>query len=84
VTIHPEHVLLFPAGEQPRTSARNMLPARVERIEPSGAGLRVRLDAGFPLIVAVTRAAAADLGIAPGVSMVAAVKATAVHVIRRG
>ncbi|MBI2760839.1 MAG: ABC transporter ATP-binding protein [Chloroflexi bacterium] len=84
IAIHPEHVLLFPEGEQPRTSARNLLSARVERVEPSGAGLRAHLDAGFPLIVAVTRAAADDLGIVPGVSVVAAVKATAVHVIRRG
>jgi tungstate transport system ATP-binding protein len=83
IALHPEHVLLFPAGEAPRSSARNLLPGRVLAVEPSGAHLRVRLDTGFPLTVTVTRAAAADLDIAPGAELIAAVKATALHLIPR-
>ena len=81
--VHPELILLLPAGETPRTSARNLLPCRVQALEPAGSQLRVRLDAGFPLAAMVTRTSAADLGLAVGAQVSAAIKATAVHLIRR-
>ena len=39
---------------------------------------------GFPLLAAVTRASAAELDLAPGARVQAAIKATAVHLIARG
>jgi tungstate transport system ATP-binding protein len=83
VALHPELVLLLPAGEAPRTSARNLLPCRVQALEPAGSQLRVYLDAGFPLVAMVTRTSAADLGLTPGARVSAAIKATAVHLIPR-
>lgn len=83
VTIHPEMVVLMPAGERPRTSARNLLMCRVEALEPAGTQLRVRLVGGFPLVVALTRTAAAELDLAPGAAVLAAIKATAIHLIRK-
>ena len=83
VTIHPEMVLLVPPTEHLRSSARNLLSCRVESIDPAGGQLRVRLDAGFPLVAALTRAGAADLELSPGVRVLAAIKATAIHLIPR-
>ena len=82
VAIRPEQALLFAAGERLHSSARNVLPCRVVAVEPAGGQLRVHLDAGFPLIASVTRAAA-DLAIAPGTALLAALKATAIHLIPR-
>jgi molybdopterin-binding protein len=83
VAIHPELILLLSEDEPVRTSARNRLRCRVVRLEPAGSYLRVHLDAGFPLIAAVTRASAADLALEPGSPITAALKATAVHLIDR-
>ena len=83
VTIHPEMILLFPPSEQLQTSARNLLDCRIDTLEPAGSQLRVRLDAGFPLVATVTRAAAADLALARGAAVLAAIKATAIHLIAR-
>jgi molybdopterin-binding protein len=83
VTIHPEMVLLMPATRYVRSSARNVLLCRVVALEPAGGQLRVRLDAGFPLVAALTRAGAADLDLAPGAGVLAAIKATAIHLVPR-
>jgi tungstate transport system ATP-binding protein len=81
--VHPEQVLLVHPDEPLRSSARNVLPCRVVAVEPAGSQLRVHLDAGFPLVAALTRASAGDLALAPGSSVQAAIKATAVHLIPR-
>ena len=48
-----------------------------------GALVRVDLEAGFPLSAIVTRSALEDLHLVPGVKVVAAIKAGAVHLIPR-
>ncbi len=83
MTIHPEMVLLMSATEHVHSSARNVLTCRVEALEPAVGQVRVRLDAGFPLVAALTRAGAADLELTAGAVVLAAVKATAIHLIRR-
>jgi tungstate transport system ATP-binding protein len=83
VTIHPEMVLLLPPTEHLRSSARNLLCCRVVSLDPAGGQMRARLDAGFPLVAALTRAGAADLDLAPGARVTAAIKATAIHLIPR-
>jgi molybdate transport system ATP-binding protein len=83
VSIRAEDVIIG-SGETalPGTdSARNHLPGRVTSTEPAGALVRVHLDCGFPLVVAVTRPSVDALGLAPGASVAAIFKAPAVHVI---
>jgi molybdate transport system ATP-binding protein len=82
--LRPEDVVLGPptSGAGP-TSARNHLQAQVVRVTPTGAYLRVNLDAGFPLVALITKHALEELEIAPGSTVVATFKATAVHLIRK-
>lgn len=65
------------------TSVRNHLPGRVAAIEPEGPLDRVTVDCGFLLVALVTRPSRESLGLAEGSPVVAAVKATAVHLIPR-
>jgi molybdopterin-binding protein len=83
VCLRPEDVSLAPRGEQLAGSARNKLIGRVTRVTATGADARVEVDCGFPLVARITRRSLDDLGVAPGVELVASFKATAVHLIRR-
>ncbi len=84
VCLRPEDVVLeAPAEGVAHSSARNRLPAVVRRALPAGPLVRVELDAGFPLVALVTRQSAGELALAPGASVVASFKATAVHLIPR-
>ncbi|MBI4568559.1 MAG: ATP-binding cassette domain-containing protein [Planctomycetes bacterium] len=75
------HILRHQPGEG--MSARNRIAARVVETRDEGPVVSVRLDAGFPLTALVTRAAREELSLAPGVEVIALVKATAVHAIAR-
>ncbi|MFN2504883.1 MAG: molybdopterin-binding protein [Acidimicrobiales bacterium] len=76
-------------GRRPREastgqSARNRLPGVVTAVVRDGVMAQVELQAGAHRIVSLmTREAADELGLAPGVLAVATVKATAVVVERR-
>ena len=64
-------------------SARNRFPGIVTSVEVDGVMALVEIEAGpFRVIAAVTRDAVEELGLAPGVSATAAVKATSVMVER--
>ena len=65
---------------EPTGSARNRWPGTVTSVVPHGAAVRVHLAGPAPLIADVTPGAAAELGLAPGRSVWAAVKATEVGV----
>jgi molybdopterin-binding protein len=67
--------------EQPGpSSVRNVLQGVVVEVVTEGALARVTLDVdGMPLVASVTSGAVRELGLARGVSAVASVKATAVH-----
>jgi molybdate transport system ATP-binding protein len=80
VCIRAEDVVLEPVGTG-ATSARNHVPAIVRDVVSMGALVRVDLQSGFPLSAIVTRSALEDLHVAPGVKVVAAIKAGAVHLI---
>ncbi|MDQ7041539.1 MAG: molybdenum ABC transporter ATP-binding protein [Rhodothermus sp.] len=82
VCIRAEEVTLLPAPPE-ATSARNRLRARVVRVEPEGALVRVELDAGFPLVALVTRPSCDELQLAPGRSVWALIKAPAIHLVPR-
>lgn len=65
-------------------SPRNHLAAAIVDITDDGPLLRVALDAGFPLVAYITRATREDLNLNPGSHVIAAIKASAVHVVPRG
>jgi len=71
----------LPAGSG---SIRNHLSGRIERIEQDGPLERVTLDCGVQLVALITRTSREELGLAPGIAVTAAIKATAVHVVARG
>ena len=77
ILVRPEDVVLC-ARHPGRTSARNVLPARVLAVRAVPEGAAVHLDVGFPLEALVTRRAARELGLRAGRSHFALEKAAAV------
>jgi molybdopterin-binding protein len=76
--IRADEIALSP--ERRESSMRNQLDARVVEVAPSGVLTRVTVEAhGVELVAAITTRSAEDLGLAPGRPVVAALKATAVH-----
>ena len=64
-------------------SARNRFPGKVVSVESDGVMALVEIQAGpHRVIAAITRDAVEELGLAPGVPAVAAVKATSVMIER--
>jgi tungstate transport system ATP-binding protein len=84
VGCRPEDLTLAPASAGGPTSAQNRLPGRVARLAPLGPLWRVAVDCGVPLTALVTRLAVESLGLAPGVPVAVSIKATALHLVRRG
>jgi molybdate transport system ATP-binding protein len=79
------HLAFAPSGvslstEAPRGSHQNVFQGRVRDVVPLTDRLRVVLDAAAPLAADITREAAQQLHIAPGVKIWASVKATAIRV----
>jgi molybdopterin-binding protein len=71
------------AGTGSALSARNRLPGTVTSVEVDGVMALVEIAAGpHRVVAAVTRDAVEELGLAQGVRVVAAVKATSVMVER--
>jgi molybdopterin-binding protein len=78
LTHHPQR---HEAGDA--LSARNRFPGVVRSVEVDGVMALVEIEAGpFLVTSAVTRDAVEELGLAPGVEAIAAVKATSVMVER--
>lgn len=76
--IRADEIALSP--ERRESSVRNQVSARVVDVSPSGVLTRVTVEAGgVELVAAITTRSADDLGLAPGREVVAALKATAVH-----
>jgi molybdate transport system regulatory protein len=63
-----------------RMSTRNQLPGTVASVEHGGvmSTVKVTLSGGDNITAAITREAAEDLGLAPGVAVTVLVKATEV------
>ena len=84
--LRPEDVTLWSAGPGPNltmavSSARNQLIGRIARIVAQGSLVRVSIDCGATLVATITRASAADMGLAEGAAVLATFKASAVHLI---
>jgi molybdate transport system ATP-binding protein len=82
VCIRAEDIVLEKDGIG-ATSARNRLRGTVKEVSSMGALVRVGIDCGFLLSAVVTRSAVEDLHLAPGVPVVASIKAGAVHLVPR-
>jgi tungstate transport system ATP-binding protein len=81
--IRPEHVTLSIHPSKEKTSARNVFPAKIEKIVSLGLYQKVQLDCGFPLVAYVTNHSLEDLSLMEGKEVKASFKATAIHVVRR-
>ncbi|MEO1064100.1 MAG: TOBE domain-containing protein [Actinomycetota bacterium] len=77
ITIHPRAIALHDV--EPHGSPRNTWRTSVAEIEPLGEVTRITLGTPLPLSVDVTPSAISSLGLAPGSSVWASVKATEVH-----
>ncbi|MGQ0812401.1 MAG: ABC transporter ATP-binding protein [Nitrospiraceae bacterium] len=82
VCLRAEDVTLEKVGAT-TTSARNHLPGVIQDVTPLGALVKVRVDCGFILTASITRSAVQELNLVPGVSVVAAMKAGAIHLVSR-
>lgn len=82
VCIRAEDVVVEQAGSGV-TSARNHLLGLVTDIVPQGVMVQVTIDCGFPLTATITHGAVEDLRLVPGASVIAAIKAGAVHLVPR-
>lgn len=77
-TIHPRAIALH--REVPSGSPRNVVRASVAGVDHEGDRWRVRLEGPVPLVAEVTPGAAAELKLAEGGEVFAAIKATEVDV----
>jgi molybdopterin-binding protein len=81
--LRPEDVTLYTAPYLPKSSARNHIQGKIEKIYPQGAFMRIIIDCGFPLVSLITRASAIEMGLKPGIPISATFKAVAAHLIPR-
>ncbi len=79
VCIRGEDVILSRHADEP-TSVRNRLPGKIRSLTPEGPLVRVAIDCGFSLTALVTNPARQELELRPGDSILALIKATAIHV----
>jgi tungstate transport system ATP-binding protein len=79
--IRPEDIIFTLA--KGKTSARNIFVGKITKIIPVGPLVRIEVDCGFPLLGAVTKRSADELGLKVGGKIHANSKATAVHVLKR-
>ncbi len=81
LAIRPNAVALY--REAPHGSPRNTWASVVASLEPLGEAIRVQLGDPLPIMVDITPGAVAELGLAVGSSVWAAVKATEIGVSPR-
>lgn len=70
-------------GSRAADAAVNVVPARVVAVEEAAELLRVRVDAGFPLVCLLTRHDARRVPLDPGSAVDAVIPAAAVHLAPR-
>jgi molybdate transport system ATP-binding protein len=83
VCIRAEDVILE-RSQHGHVSARNQWTGRVVALQSEGSVVRVTVDCGFVLTALITRPSLDELQVAPGSTVTALVKATAVHLVQRG
>ncbi len=83
VCIRPEDVTIMLPIDGEKTSARNHFSAEITEMTHFGAISKITLDCGFKLVGAITKRSLEDLGLNTGQSVLASIKATAIHVIKQ-
>jgi molybdopterin-binding protein len=81
--LRPEDITLWPGDGLPISSARNQLKGRIQNMIPQGPLVRVVVDCEFPLVALITRASAQEMDLKVGQAVIAAFKASAIHLIPR-
>jgi tungstate transport system ATP-binding protein len=81
--IRPENVTLAIPPFKELTSARNIFSAIIVKVTHLGFYHKVQLHCGFPLVAYVTTQSLENLSLTEGKEVVAAFKATAIHVVRK-
>jgi len=80
--IRPEEVALTrPDGQTAPSSVRNRITGTIAKIVPFGPFVRVHIDRPVPVTALVTHRSCTEMGFTAGMSVVAGIKATAIHVV---
>lgn len=79
--MRPEDLVLL-IEKDGRSSARNELGGTISRVTPMGPNVKVRVDAGIPLIAVITRRSFDELGLAKSAAVYTSFKASAIHVVK--
>ena len=80
--MRPEHVALAKSAGI-NTSVRNAFAGTITAVSPHGSQMRVEVDCGFRVVAYITRLSTNELGLRPGVDVIASFKASAAHLIER-
>jgi molybdopterin-binding protein len=78
LTIRPEDILIFPGYIE--SSARNSFRGTIEEISDTGTVVRIKVNAGIPFVVAVTRRSLVDMRLRTGMEVFLTFKSTDVHI----
>jgi molybdopterin-binding protein len=78
MSIRPEDILLFPGYIE--SSALNSFRGRIEDISDTGTVVRIKVNAGIPFTVAVTRRSLLDMSLRTGMEVFLTFKSTDVHI----
>ena len=80
--IRPEEVTLtIPDSVSLKSSVRNQLSGTITKMVPFGPFIRITVDWGTPLTALITHRSAVELSLAVGMTVIAGVKASAIHVL---
>jgi len=83
ICLRPEEITLFPKPDGHLSSARNHIPCTVLGIAAQGPLVRVLLGGAYPMTALITRASLMEMNLKDGSPVIAAFKASAVHIIIR-
>jgi tungstate transport system ATP-binding protein len=78
--IRPEEVTISIPDGAKKTSARNQLVGTITQLVPLGPFIRVTVDCGMPITALITTRSSGELGLKIGMTVLASVKASAIHV----
>ncbi|MDP3701092.1 MAG: ATP-binding cassette domain-containing protein [Hylemonella sp.] len=79
--IRPEEVTIsIPEPGARKTSARNQLVGTITKLVSLGPFIRVTVDCGTPITALITTRSCGELGLSAGMTVVAGVKASSIHV----
>ncbi len=82
VCIKPEEV--FITRRRPESSIRNWFSGRIEEIIPTGRVTEIKLNCGFTMKAYITKASYEELDLKINDKIWAGIKATSIHIIRKG